>query len=232
MEQDLQAQPSSVPIYDGPGSTSDRVVDIGSNDPLVNLGLVDPKSGAALPSDDWQPAAPVSQPAPQVAQPQQVTQQPAPSQASAQQYQLQVATLQNQAAQAYHEAVSRGADPNAAEQIIGARLEAEIAKTRANDREAATLPIAKQMVAQKIASTHGMNHVRPEELLVYDTPHAMEAAASQLATARRAGNYQARVAAGTDRSESGAPGRGLAPAIANLSAEKKIELGIRRGQFS
>lgn len=229
MEQDLVLQPQAVPVYDGPGSANDRAVDIGSLDPLVNLGLVDPKSGAALPTEEWQPStppaqqvaapAPAPQAAPQAAQPQQA-------------YELQVAILQSYAAQAYNEAIARGVDPGAAQSMIGAKLEGEIAKARAASREAAVLPAVRQMVAQKIAQTHGANQVRPEELLAYQSPQEMETAASQLAAARRQSNYQSRVSSGADRTESGSPARGLAPAIAGLSSEKKIELGIRRGQFS
>lgn len=232
--------------YEGPGSTTERSVDIGSLDPLVQLGLVDPKSGSALPTDDWQPpqartnsqgqASPNTD-ASQNAGPGAGTSPPAPAPAPQgptpeQRFQYQLGVLQAQAEAAYQQAVSGGADAAATRQVINARLEAEAVKARAAILQEAMLPTAKTQAAQLIANRLGMGQVRPEELLTYDTPQAMEAAASQLATARRATNYQNRQAAGRDRAEGTQPGRGISAAIEGLSPEKKIELGIRRGQYS
>lgn len=220
--------------YDAPGGTSDRAasgVDLSSNDPLVHLGLVDAQ-GQALPTDEWTP--PSAQPQVQ-AQPQASSTQVAPVQqgpSPAQGFQVTAATLQAQAAQAYSEATARGIDPNVAAQIIGARLEAELTKAQsAADRQVAD-PIVRRQAATVIAQKHGAGQVRPEELVAYDSPQSMIQAATQLAASRRATGFQSRAVAGTDRTEGGAPARGLAPAIAGLSSTKKIELGIRRGQYS
>jgi hypothetical protein len=240
--------------YEGPGSTNDRSIDLGSLDPLVQLGLVDPKTGSALPTDDWQPpqANTNSQGAPaqttqapnpvagsgsqSAAAPAGATVQspaPAPAGPSAdQQYQYRLSVLQAQAEAAYQQMVSGGTDAAVARQVIDAKLEAEAAKALLAARSDAMLPTAKSQVAQLIATRQGAGQVRPEELLVYDTPQAMEAAASQLANARRASNYQDRTAQGRDRAEGQQPGRGISAAISELSPEKKIELGIRRGQYS
>lgn len=94
-----------------------------------------------------------------------------------------------------------------------------------------TMPSAKSQAAELIAGRFGGGVVTPQDLLVYDTPQAMEAAAGQLAQARRGSNYQARRAAGVDRAEGTSSPAGINPAIAGLSPTSKIELGIRRGQF-
>lgn len=124
--------------FDAPGSTDSRAVDINSNDPLVHLGLVDPGTGHALPTDEWRPAetqAQAQQPAPQTQQSAPAS-QPAPvggmSPEAGTQFLQTQAVLQSQAAQAYATAISQGADPRQAEAIIGAKLEAEISKARSS----------------------------------------------------------------------------------------------------
>lgn len=242
-----QSTPAPAPNFTAPGEADLRPSDINSNDPLIHLGLVDP-AGRALPTADWQPAqsqtsqlqpqaqAPSAQQVAQTTQPTQPTQPAAaPSglvdYSAGQTFQQTVAVLQAQAAAAYDRAIAQGADPRQAEAMIGAKLEAEIAKAEAQSVRAAAAPTVKAQVANHIASTLGNGLVRPEDLMVYDSPKAMEAAASQLATARRAANYQQRRAAGVDRAEGASSPAGINPAVANLSPAKLIELGIRRGQY-
>jgi hypothetical protein len=231
-----QSQSVSPPAesFTAPGEADLRVSDINSNDPLIHLGLVD-LSGNALPSDDWQPASP-PQPVAASAVPAQPAapqpQTPAPVDYSAgQTYQQTAQVLQAQAAAAYDRAISQGADPKQAEAIIGARLDAELARAESRSVRAAAAPTVKAQVANHIASTLGGNLVTPQDLMAYDSPQAMEAAASQLAQARRNSNYQARRQSGVDRAEGVSSPAGINPAIAGLSPEKKIELGIRRGQY-
>jgi hypothetical protein len=213
-----------------PGSVDGRSADLGSYDPLVSLGLVDPRSGQALPTDDWAPAQPQAQP--QVAPAPQPAPQPAPlAHDVGQQLNLQAATLQAQAATAYAQAVAQGVEPAVAQAVIGSKLEAEIAKASAGATRQAALPNVKAQVAAHIAGKLGGGAVTPQDLMVYDSPAAMEAAASQLAQARRATSYQQRRAAGVDRAEGASSPAGINPAIAGLSPAKKIELGIRRGQY-
>lgn len=216
-------------------------LDVTPHDPLVQLGLVDPRSGLALPAEDWQPAEPA-----QPAQPQAPDGGVAPTPAgqTAQTGQLPVdrsagstlemrlQTLQSQAAAAYAQAVGGGADPRQAEAVIGAELRAQQALAREQAVRQASMPSVKSAVASHISQTLGNGVVKPEDLMHYDSPQAMEHAARQLASARRQSNYDARRTSGVDRAEGTSPAAGLAPAIAGLSPEKKIELGIRRGQFS
>ncbi len=245
---DLPASPSagvdpSSGGYDGaPGSIDQRSVDINSNDPLVNLGLVDPASGRALPTDDWRPEpAQTSQPAPAQAQPGQTAQGAtagpaagvsAPASDVGQQLASVQSQLQVMAANAYAQAVASGADPNIARALIGAKLSEENAKAVLAARENATLPAAKQMAAEHIATQHGNGAVKAADLMGYDSPNAMITAAQQLAQARRSTSYTQRRAAGVDRAEGTSAPAGINPAIAGLSPAQKIELGIRRGQYS
>jgi hypothetical protein len=221
-----------------PGGSDQATSDIQSHDPLVHLGLVD-RTGAAVPTDDWQPS-PTTQPAIS-GQPQVQPGQPAPAQpqvqgpvidpSHGQQLQTHVATLHAMASDAYARAVTQGADPGQAQALIGARLDAEVARAEAQAVRTAGAPAVKSQVANIIAGKFGNGAVTAQDLLGYDSPQAMELAAQQLAQSRRNSSFQSRRAAGVDRVEGSSSPGGLAPAIAGLSPEKKIELGIRRGQY-
>lgn len=243
MELGTQSDGTTEPGYAGQSG----VADIQPHDPLVSLGLVDLKSGSAVPTDDWQPVQPTqpAQPQTQTQQPQPTAQpgqnppaqpaqpyQPAIDPSAGQQLQQHVATLRAMAADAYANAVTQGAHPQQAQTMIGARLEAEIAKAESHTVRAAAAPAVKSQVATIVAQRFGNGAVRPEELVNYDSPQAMETAAQQLAAARRQQSFNQRRQSGADRVEGSSSPGGLAPAIASLSPEKKIELGIRRGQFT
>jgi hypothetical protein len=224
---------------DAPGAGDRPSPDINTNDPLVNMGLVDPVTGRALPTSDWQPtsAQPDQQPATPDAQtagfqPTALTGLPAqPNTEIGRQFMTQATLLQAQAESAIAQAIAAGIDPNVARATVGAKLEAELAKAHSAAIQAALLPSAKIQVAQIISQRLGSGVVTPQDLMVYDSPQAMENAARQLAQARRASNFSQRQAAGVDRAEGTASAAGVSPAIAGLSPTKKIELGIRRGQY-
>lgn len=250
----LNVPAGPAPIFEpGPGENAERGTDTHAHDPLVQLGLVDPRTGAALPTDDWQPSAPQAPQAPQPGAPAglqpgvaagagqsgaapagQTAPQAQPSQQppAGQRYAQEAERLYAQAEAAYNRAVAGGANPEQAAQMIATKLESELAKAQARAIQEALLPTAKAQVAQIVAQRFGNGAVKPEDLMHYDSPQAMEQAAQQLAQARRATAYQQRRAAGTDRAEGTYSPAGISPAIAGLSPEKKIELGIRRGQYS
>jgi hypothetical protein len=223
-------------------------------DPLVNLGLIDPRTGQALATEDWQPEG-----APGAA-PRATAEQSPPSldwdspenpykqkleefagQAPAVQGRAyldqKTAEITSQMAAAYAYLTQlRDAQgqpvyaPEIAQALVVQAGRAALAEARVEAEHIALLPQVKREAAERIArewSTRGAT-VSPDELLGETTVAGMQARAKSLAELRRDSRTQQRAARGVDKAESGPPA-GSKFDYSNLSPHQVIKLGLARG---
>jgi hypothetical protein len=206
------------------------------DDPLVRLGLVDPATGKALATADWQPA---DEPAPP---PQRQQAQPAASgwgdngqsmQAAQQYYQSKTGEVQTAAAAAYDRLVANKLDPQISEVLVRATAQAALSEVTRQAEHIALLPDVSQKVATDIArrfSTPGAE-IAPTELASVGSPEQMMVRAQALQQERRNNRTAGRAAARQDRVEGGAPrGAEGADPYERLTSTEHIKLGLARGE--
>lgn len=214
-------------------------------DPLVSLGLVDPKTGAALETSDWKPSgatAVAERPAVEAPKAESTPQEPAPAPVAQPvvdpRVQLQTfdAQLQAQAAQMYATLTTAGDEngmiwePKAAENYIRAQMDLARSQAHQTVRDQAIAPEVKHAAAVKLIKEHAAGvDIKPDEIVNQPTLEAMRARVQTLAEVRRDANFQQRKVEGRDRVE-GAPHAAVAPNYDDLEIGRMIALGIARGQ--
>jgi hypothetical protein len=227
-----------------PPAEADPEVSVSAGDPLVALGLIDPKTGQALPTADWQPEGADAAPAP--AKPaastvdwdspenpykQRLEQAVSPvAQGRAYLAQKQ-AEISAQATAGYNALVAKGVEASVAEVITRAVAQAALAEARNEAEHIALGPNVREHVARDIAarfSTEGAR-IEPQELLSEESPEAMTAIARRLQAERRNQRARARSASGTDRVEGGVP-LGSRIDYSKLTPQQQIKIGLARGQ--
>lgn len=122
-----------------------------------------------------------------------------------------------------------------ADLVTALGLRAALAETREKAFQYATYDVATEKAAQRIARDHSVGNVKvnARDLLDAGSAEGMAARARYIANQQaqqRETRFQARVMAGTDRRESGAPaGTALSQAYESMSPANKIRLGLLRG---
>lgn len=229
------------PATDAVVPDDDTEFTVSENDPLISLGLVDPKSGRALPTDDWhpegaEPASPapaggVDWESPENPYKQRVeagTNPVAQGQAFLRQEQ---AAIEARAQSAHAELVAKGVQDSVARVVVQSAAQAALAEARNQAEHIALGPQVRRHVAEDIArkfSTEGAK-IDPTELMTYDGPEAMTAIAQKLQTDRRNARSTTRRQTGRDRAEGGSSA-GATFDYSKLTSQQVIALGLRRGQ--
>jgi len=222
-----------------------------TGDPLLSLGLVDPR-GNAVPTSDW--SGPESNPPAESngsndgeqAQPTQTSTQPTtgsidwesssnpykpdPVRQSQYTYAAQVDQLQREVPVAVQALVAQGWNQQAAESLVGTMFQTGVANARNAADRIAMLPYAKQMTAEQIVGEFSTSNVKidPKELIDEPTVDAMKAKARTIVSERRDRVVNGRAASGADRVERA--GGSASVDYSQLSPHAMISLGIRRGQ--
>jgi hypothetical protein len=218
-------------------------------DPLAALGLLDPRTGEALATEDWQPSADGAG----SSQSSRWDTPDNPYKVEAEQLRGQVPTPMDGMAQArvFHAQANAEIErvtPMVEQQLLmtgqytpeQARVITEAYKREALGRvethamKLALLDTAKEKFAREVAKdfTFGNVTVNPDELVGEPSMEDMRQKARRLWTERRDGKFTARRAAGTDAVEGTAPsGVKLSQALEKLSPFDTIRYGLARGDL-
>ena len=141
-------------------------------------------------------------------------------------------TLRMQASEAVSAAVANGIPLQFAQNIIGPKLEAELAKAELEANRQATLPMARRQAAEGIAKEISTREVviNPDELLNETSLEGMRSRAATLRDERRNFKYASRRITGVNRAE-GPPASNASHAagLDQLSSFGKIKAGLLRG---
>lgn len=215
-------------------------------DPLVALGLVDPKTGAALATEDWSPegaAAPSLAPSATTSasastapdwespdNPYKAQAQPDPARAAQQHLQTKQAQLQSEAQAARAMLLANGMHPEYANALVGALQTAAMAQAQAEAERIALYPTVRKEVAGRIAEDYALPgvEIKADQLARFGSVAEMEAEARRLQREAANTRFQGRVTKQVDRVEGG-PSAGQGRLDYNaLEPQQVIKLGIAR----